>query len=331
LMRGVELILSELLGLGFVAEQPGPGEVWHPSVQKYTLREGDRMLGVLYMDPFERPGKAVQSAQFTLQGSKALEGGRQQVPKTTLVYALPVGMPGLPMSFAVTFMHEIGHAVHSLLSATSFQHLSGTRGAVDFVEFPSHLFEHYVLDPGCLSRYASHSKTGAPIPTALLRSAAEGHRRFAHFDAAQHLMYAAVDQAFYSFTPPRAERGGGDVSAVREHLSASLSRFGSSVEGPYRGDFTELLGLSKISKFDHLVHYAGSYYCYLFNRALSSHVWRHGFQPDPFGATPGGRLRELLRGGSVVQTVEATALCPGAGGFAAEAVPLDALVDTLGG
>merc|ERR1719203_2746576 len=119
------------------------------------------------MDPFARPGKVVQSAQFTLQGSKALEDGRQQVPKTTLVYALPVGLPGLPMSFAVTFMHEIGHAVHSLLSATSFQHLSGTRGAVDFVEFPSHLFEHFVLDPVCLATYARHSQSGDLLPTNL--------------------------------------------------------------------------------------------------------------------------------------------------------------------
>ncbi|CAK0891095.1 unnamed protein product [Prorocentrum cordatum] len=149
-------------------------------------------------------------------------------------------------------------------------------------------------------------------------------------------MYAAVDQAFYSFTPPRAERG--PPRRGRERRPRAPQRVPLALRQQRRGPLPrrfhgELLGLSKISKFDHLVHYAGSYYLAdLFNRALSSHVWRHGFQPDPFGATPGGRLRELLRGGSVVQTVEAiTALCPGAGGFAAEAVPLDALVDTLGG
>ena len=29
------------------------------------------------------------------------------------------------------------------------------------------------------------------------------------------------------------------------------------------------LGLSSPSRFDHLVHYGGSYYCYLFNRVIS--------------------------------------------------------------
>ncbi|CAE8676859.1 unnamed protein product, partial [Polarella glacialis] len=124
LMKGVEQILSRLLGLGFTQEEPGPIEVWHPSVQKYAIRDGERIVGVLYLDPFQRPGKTVQSAQFTLQGSKLLPGGELQTPKTTLVYSLPIASAGLPLSFAITFMHEIGHAVHSLLSETHFQHLS---------------------------------------------------------------------------------------------------------------------------------------------------------------------------------------------------------------
>merc|ERR1740121_1802315 len=117
-----------------------------------------------------RPGKVVQSAQFTLQGSKRLDDGGMQTPITTLVYSLPVGTVGLPLSYAITFMHEIGHAVHSLLSETKFQHLSGTRGTVDFVEFPSHLFEHFVLDDACLTAYATHATTGASMPAELGRS-----------------------------------------------------------------------------------------------------------------------------------------------------------------
>merc|ERR1712107_474567 len=133
------------------------------------MGDGDNILGVLYLDPFSRPGKVVQSAQFTLRGSKVLAGGDRQIPATTLVYSLPVGTAGLPLSYAVTFMHEIGHAMHSLLSETTFPHLSGTRGTVDFVEFPSHLFEHFVLDPECLAQYAVHGKTGKSMPLELGR------------------------------------------------------------------------------------------------------------------------------------------------------------------
>jgi intermediate peptidase len=40
----------------------------------------------------------------------------------------------LSMQALETFYHEVGHAMHSLLSRTKFQHLSGTRGSTDFVE-----------------------------------------------------------------------------------------------------------------------------------------------------------------------------------------------------
>lgn len=33
-----------------------------------------------------------------------------------------------------TLHHEWGHALHSLLSQTTFQHLSGTRGGPDYIE-----------------------------------------------------------------------------------------------------------------------------------------------------------------------------------------------------
>jgi len=338
LMRGVDLVLSRLLGLTFKPEQPVEGEVWHPSVHKYTLREKDRILGILYMDPFMRPGKVVQSAQFTLQGSKRLDCGGQQIPITTLVYSLPVGSAGLPLPYAITFMHEIGHAVHSLLSDTTYQHLSGTRGTVDFVEFPSHLFEHFVMDVACLATYATHSSSNAAMPLEVQRSCRQNRLRFAHFEAAQQLMYAAVDQAFYSYHPLDHLQGAGDdwsrvaAEGVQCHLTSALGRFDSDLtSGHFDGSFTALLGLSRPSKFDHLVHYGGSYYCYLFNRALSSHVWQHSFREDPFGAGSGGPLMELLRGGSVVQSLDAIeALLPaGAGGFKAEDVPLDAFVQQL--
>eukprot|EP00930_Biecheleria_cincta_P036547 TRINITY_DN25051_c0_g1_i1.p1 TRINITY_DN25051_c0_g1~~TRINITY_DN25051_c0_g1_i1.p1 ORF type:complete len:726 (+),score=152.32 TRINITY_DN25051_c0_g1_i1:59-2236(+) len=332
LMKGVELMLSRLLGLGFTQEEPKIGELWHPSVQKYAIRDGERILGILYLDPFQRPGKMVQSAQFTLQGSKLLSDGSQQTPKTSLVYSLPVGATGLPLSFAITFMHEIGHAVHSLLSETTFQHLSGTRGTVDFVEFPSHLFEHFVLDADSLASYATHMKSGAAMPPEVRELCRHSRRHFAHFEASQQLLYAAVDQAFYACRPS-AQGGSSEAAAeVQSHLRQTLSRCDHELDAPYNGNLLSLLGLSQPSKFDHLVHYGGSYYCYLFNRALAAHVWQHGFKSDPFGSEAGERLRHMFRGGSVVQNLDVIcSLCPGVPTFEAHEVPLGGLMQQIGG
>jgi len=40
--------------------------------------------------------------------------------------------------------HELGHALHSLLSSSPFQHLSGTRVPCEFTEMPSQLMEKFL-------------------------------------------------------------------------------------------------------------------------------------------------------------------------------------------
>lgn len=42
---------------------------------------------------------------------------------------------------AMSLWHELGHAMHTILSFTDFQHLSGTRCTFDLGEFPSQFFE----------------------------------------------------------------------------------------------------------------------------------------------------------------------------------------------
>lgn len=261
------------------------------------------------------------------------------MPSTAIVFTLP-GTEGLSMTAMVTFMHEIGHALHSLLSETSMQHLSGTRGAVDFVEFPSHLFEHFVLDPKAFSSFAVHAKNGEAM-TAGAIEALHGNStsNFAHIDAVQQLIYATVDQAFYScLTPGSAAPSGSDaalqldrdVRLVREEVSQAFATFDGELDGPFEAPLSKVLGVSSISRFDHLVHYGGSYYCYLFNRALSAHVWRHSFERAPFDSESGARLRDFFRNGSVIQSLEAIErICPEAGGFQAMNVPLDAFVQQL--
>lgn len=60
--------------------------------------------------------------------------------------------------------HEFGHALHSLLSTTKLQHVSGTRTYLDFVETPSTLFENFAFDGRVLPLWAINPKTGPSLP-----------------------------------------------------------------------------------------------------------------------------------------------------------------------
>jgi hypothetical protein len=84
------------------------------------------------------------------------QDGRPQLPP----HLLPLC---LTPTQAITLWHEFGHALHTCLSRCAFQHLAGTRGALDFVEVPSHTMEHWARDERVVALWA-RSREGAPLP-----------------------------------------------------------------------------------------------------------------------------------------------------------------------
>ena len=55
-----------------------------------------------------------------------------------------------------------------MLSDVTYESVSGTSVARDFVELPSQLYEHWLEVPSVLQEFATHAVTGAPMPKAML-------------------------------------------------------------------------------------------------------------------------------------------------------------------
>ena len=70
------------------------------------------------------------------------------------------GVAFLTIDELETLFHEMGHAVHSLLSQGQYHNVAGTRVLVDFVEVPSMLMENFAWDPRVLCSFARDCKTG---------------------------------------------------------------------------------------------------------------------------------------------------------------------------
>ena len=67
-MEGLDLIFSSLFGVSLRVVQPQSGEVWAPLVQKIEVHDGKGLLGYLYCDFYQRPGKLGQDSHFTIRG-----------------------------------------------------------------------------------------------------------------------------------------------------------------------------------------------------------------------------------------------------------------------
>lgn len=187
-----------LFGLEFRAlDMP----LYHPDCRAWeVIREG-RHMAVFIGDWFARASKRSGAWCTTLRGqAKAPEAVR---PVVVNVCNFNRGDPAL-LSYneARTLFHEFGHALHQMLSDVTYESLSGTNVARDFVELPSQLFEHWLEVPEVLERFATHAETGRPMPGAMLQKVLKAANFDAGFETVEYVASALVDLDFHDGRAP---------------------------------------------------------------------------------------------------------------------------------
>uniref|UniRef100_A0A8D0L1P2 Mitochondrial intermediate peptidase n=1 Tax=Sphenodon punctatus TaxID=8508 RepID=A0A8D0L1P2_SPHPU len=283
-MEGLNFLFSQLLGISLYAEQPKKGEVWSEDVRKLAVvHEKEGLLGYIYCDFFQRAHKPHQDCHFTIRGGRLKENGEYQLPVVVLMLSLPHSAQSSPTLLTPGMMenlfHEMGHAIHSMLGRTRYQHVTGTRCSTDFAEVPSILMEYFANDYRVVNRFARHYQTGQPLPKNMVSRLCESKKVCAAADMQLQVFYAVLDQIYHGKHP--LER------STTEILKETQEKFYGL---PYVSNTAWQL------RFGHLVGYGAKYYSYLMSRAVASMVWRQCFVRDPFDRAMGERYRREMLG-----------------------------------
>ena len=110
----------------------------------------------------------------------------------------PEGKPTLlSLDDARTLFHEFGHGLHGLLSQVKYPRLSGTSVLRDFVEFPSQVYENWLMQPQILKEFALHAETGEPMPKALIEKILAAQTFNQGFTTVEYVSSALVDLALH--------------------------------------------------------------------------------------------------------------------------------------
>ncbi|PWA48558.1 zincin-like metalloprotease [Artemisia annua] len=288
-IEGLKVLVESLFGMNFVDIPLAPGESWHPDVLKMALHhpdEGD--LGYIYLDLNSRVGKYPGCAHFAIRGGCRVSKTEYQLPVIALVCNFSKSHNStavrLNHSDVDTLFHEFGHALHSLLSRTDYQHFSGTRVAFDMAETPSNLFEYYAWDYRVLKKFARHYSTGDIIPEKLVESMQGAKKMFAATEMQQQILYALADQTLYGDQTLSPIDTTSVIADLKEHHT----------------NWKHVEGTHWQTRFSHLLYYGAGYYSYLYAKCFASTIWERICKDDPLSLETGTAIRKkfLQHGGA---------------------------------
>jgi peptidyl-dipeptidase Dcp len=279
---GVFFAARELYGLRFKERRDLP--VYHPDVRVFDVFDADgEPLALFYADYWRRDNKAGGAWMDTFVDGSGLMGTKPVVFNACNYTKPAPGQPAL-LGFdeVTTLFHELGHALHGLLTTVKYPTLAGTNVPRDFVEFPSQIYEHWALHPRVLARYARHHETGAPMSADLVAKLRKTHTFNQGFATLEYLQAALLDMAWHSLpadAPPQ------DVASFE---AAALERFGVAFElvpPRYRTPY-----------FAHIWKgsYAAGYYSYMWSDVLAHDGFAWFEEQGGLTRANGQRFRDMI-------------------------------------
>lgn len=250
--------LHKLYGLTFKPDNSLPK--YHPDVQGYVVENAKgKLVGILYMDFYPRASKR-GGAWMTSYRKEKIEKGKRTAPIISVVYNFTAPTATTPALLTydevTTLFHELGHAVHGLLSQCTYETLSGTAVARDFVEMLSQINENWATEPEVLRTYAKHYQTGAVIPDALIQKLSNSSRFNQGFATVEYLAASMLDMDFHTVK----DTGKIDVLAF-EKKSMNDIHLISSIIPRYRTTYYNHIWASG---------YAAGYYSYIWAEVLDA-------------------------------------------------------------
>ena len=147
--------------------------LWDKKATSYNLYVEEKLTARLYLDLEARKGKRGGAWMHNWQAHCTDEKGNEQLASAFVVSNFPASSDTtkslLRHDDVVTLFHEMGHAIHHMLSSVDENEVSGVNGVEwDAVEFPSQFLENFAYEPKVLKLFALHHESKEIIPDTMI-------------------------------------------------------------------------------------------------------------------------------------------------------------------
>ncbi|MFN3828192.1 MAG: M3 family metallopeptidase [Micavibrio sp.] len=202
-------------------------------------------IGTLYADFHPRSGKK-PGAWMTGYRSQGLYKGKIERPIIAIVCNFTEPLPEKPSLLThdevLTLFHEMGHAMHGLLSSVTYRSLASPNVKWDFVELPSQVQENWAYTRETLDLISGHWQTGEKIPDDLFRKLNDSKNFMIASIGLRQVNLALLDMTWYTTNPQDIEsRYGFDVFKFEEEVTKDTRLF-PMLAGPTSTSFGHIFG-----------------------------------------------------------------------------------------
>jgi len=241
------------------------------------------------VDYYPRSGKRA-GAWMSEYRKQSREHGKEVTPVIVNVASLSRPTAEEPALLSLdevaTLFHEFGHALHGMLSNVTYNSLSGTAVAQDFVEFPSQVFENWATEPEVMKTYAFHYKTGQPIPDDLIAKMQNAKLFNQGFGTVEYLAASYLDMDWQTIKGDAPK----DVDAFETQRMNAL------------GLIPEIVPRYRSTYFAHIFSggYSAGYYAYVWAEVIDADAFHAFKEAGLFDQKTADRFREyiLSKGGT---------------------------------
>ena len=259
-VKGTFEFLNKLFGISFVKVDE---KLWDEKASAYDIYLKNEVKARIYLDLEARKSKRDGAWMHNFETHSKDNSGNIKLASAFIVCNFSPSSKTqkslLRHDDIVTLFHEMGHAIHHLLSEVGEVEVSGVNGVEwDAVEFPSQFLENFAYEPKVLKLFASHYETKEIIPDEMIKRLVRAKNFMSASQMLRQLEFSLFDFKLHS------ELYSGDavqtlLDAIREETALIKPPAYNKVQNAFSHIFAG--------------GYAAGYYSYKWAEVLSADVF----------------------------------------------------------
>ena len=280
-VNGMFNFLNKLFGIDFKKVEE---KLWDKKAFSYDLHVESKLRARLYLDLEARESKRGGAWMHNFQTHCTKEDGSEQLASAFIVCNFPPSSDKNPSLLrhddVVTLFHEMGHAIHHMLSTVNEHEVSGVNGVEwDAVEFPSQFLENFAYEPSVLKLFASHYETGEIIPDDMIEKLVKSKNFLSASGMLRQLEFSIFDFKLHSKIYQ-----GDEVQDLLDSIRKDTALIKTPSYNKFQNGFAHIFAGG----------YAAGYYSYKWAEVLSADTFFAVVDEDIFNSNIAKKYLEII-------------------------------------